>query len=263
MDINGDVGSGKTTLAVKLVRDWYKKLEKLELLPSSASEILCVSNLELKLPYFDYLEPQDLLGLEPTKLGKAVVIDESYTWLESRVSMSKLNRFMSYIVFQSRKRDLDIIVTEQLRSTIDMRFKDMSNYTVFGFDRPNPKTSVAPFEYRVVKNSVMRFRDYILPYKKAEEIFGLFDTKKVIMPLDAEELKADLIASNPVSLNKMVDLIVKELIKEFPEIKQKEFKEVTHDFVNDKLLRIGKPLSYESFVYIRIRNLIQELKSGK
>lgn len=260
MDINGDVGSGKTTLAVKIVKDWYKKLEKLEMLPSSNSVILTRANFDLKFPYFEFLQPQDLLDLEPSKTGTCVIIDEAYTWLESRVSMSKLNRFMSYIVFQSRKRGLDITVTEQLRSTIDLRFKDMSNYTVFGFDRPKPETSIEPFEYRIIKNSTLRYVDLVFPYTKAKELFPLFNTKQVIMPPDIEELKADMIASNPVSLNKTIDQIVKEMKEAYPEILKKEVKEITHDFVSDLLLRLGKPLSYESFVYIRVRSTIQELK---
>jgi hypothetical protein len=258
MDINGDVGTGKTTLAVKLVSDWYRRLEKKELLPSGKNNILTRANFDLNFPYFDFLEPQDLLDLEPSKTGTTVVIDEAYTWLESRISMSKLNRFMSYITFQSRKRDLDIIATEQLRSTIDLRFKDMSNFTVFGFDRPNPKTSTEPFEYRIIKNSIMRYRDFVFPYKKAKELFGLFKTEQVIMPPDIEDLKADMIASNPQSLNKSIDLIVKEVKEKLPEVFNRQVKEVTHDFVNDLLLRLEKPLAFESFVYVRLRSQIQQ-----
>jgi RecG-like helicase len=244
MDINGDVGSGKTLLASKIAIE--------------NPNVPVRANYEIKIPNFKPLAVEDLLSLEATDTGTLVLIDEAYTWLESRVSMSKINRYMSYIVFQSRKRDLDIITTEQLRSSIDLRFKDMSNFTVFCFDRPKPKTSVADFKYRIIKGN--KFKNLVYPFKKAKKLFELYDTKQVIMPPDIEELKADMIASNPTSLNKMVNDIVKDIKKCKPEIFKKEVKEVTHDFVNDLLLQLGKPLQYESFVYIRLRSQIQQLK---
>lgn len=251
MDINGDVGSGKTLLAVDIAQ--------------RNPQIPCKANFKLNLPNVRPLLVEDLLSLEASESGTLVLIDEAWSWLESRVSMSKLNRYMSYIVFQSRKRDLDIITTEQLRSSIDLRFKDMSNYTIFCFDRPKPKTSTADFKYRVIKGN--RFVDLTFPFKTARKLWlktwgenhneDLYDTKQVIMPPDIEELKADMIASNPVSLNKIIDELVSQIFKEFPEIKQKEVKEITHDVVSDLLLRIGKPQTYESFVYIRLRSQLQ------
>ena len=240
--VYGDVGSGKTILLTKIARDYPK--------------IPVLSNFKINLPNVKPLEPDMLLDIEPSEDGIIVLITEAYTWLESRTSQSKVNRYMSYVGFQSRKRDLDIVCDAQLRSSLDLRFKDMENYTIFCGDRPKPKISTEPFLYRVIKG--FRYRDMIFPFKKAKKLFSIYDTKEVIMPHDIEELKADLISSNPVSLNRTINDLVSLLKETFPEIMDKEIKEITHDFVSDVLLQIGKPVSFESFVYTRLRSQIQQ-----
>lgn len=241
----GNVGSGKTILVTEIA----SKVPK---------NVPIKSNFKLiGFPNYEPLEVEELLTLEPSKNGIVVLIDEAYTWLEARVSMSKLNRYVSYVGFQSRKRDLDIMITSQLRSAIDLRFKDMENLSIYCYDRPKPKTSKADFRYRVFRG--FRSKKFIFPFKKAEKLFGRYDTKQVILPPDIAELQAEMEIANPKKLNDTVDKLVSMIQKKKDFSKIEKTSDITHDLVKDFLLRTGKPFAFEPYVYVRLRAMF---KSG-
>jgi len=54
--------------------------------------------------------------------------DELWLWLDSRVSSSKRNRFVSAILAKSRKRDLDILYTSQSFSQVDKRVRKITDF---------------------------------------------------------------------------------------------------------------------------------------
>lgn len=108
----GNVGSGKTLFLTILAKYSKKHI---------------VSNYWLKFKYetldFDKFIRQ---GYEDC----LILMDEAYNYLESRISNSLDNRLSSYIVFQSRKRLVDICITVQLISTIDLRYRSLVNYYI-------------------------------------------------------------------------------------------------------------------------------------
>ena len=252
MGIYGDVGSGKTILGVEVA---YRN-----------PKIPVYSNIKLELPNYQPLEITDIFKLQASESGLLMFLDEAYTWIESRTSSSDVNRYISYIGFQSRKRDIDIICTAQLRSSLDLRFKDMENLSVFCFDRPNPKTSKEDFKYRIVKN--MQFRDLTFPYKKAKKLFPFYNTYQVVMPFAFQELEAKIqTKANPVSLKDTIVEIVKLIqqnknfhLSEFTNMKESN---ITHNYVKNWLIEIEKPLSFEPFVYTRLKAWKSELHERK
>ena len=88
--IIGYRGSGKSLLMVKLIKNKKR---------------LCYSNFRLNLDNYHSLRLIDMLRL-PDNIN--VLLDEGYTWLESRTSTKYINLFMSYIVFQLRKTNRNI-----------------------------------------------------------------------------------------------------------------------------------------------------------
>lgn len=221
----GGLGSGKTLFLVYLA---YKN-----------PDIPVFANFRINLKNCELIEPKDLIGMEYEKA--LILLDEAYTWLESRVSSSKLNRYVSYILFQSRKRGLDFIITAQLLSTIDIRFKDLCDIYFYA------ERVREGFRYTMLSKD-LRMKTFILPYKFAEKkLFGIYNTYEVVMPFDIEELKTDIIAqTNKEEMNKIVDEIVEEI--------KRQYKNVTHAIIMDYLVRTGKPLSLEPLIYVRLKH---------
>jgi hypothetical protein len=242
MGVYGDVGSGKTILGTEIV--------------FRCPKIPVYSNVEMKLPNYHPLEITDIFKLEPSETGLLMFIDEAYSWIESRASSSDVNKYVSYIGFQSRKRDLDIVCTAQLRSSLDLRFRDMETISVFCFDRPKPKTSKEDFRYRFVKG--LRYHDLTFPYKKAKKLFPLYNTNKVIMPFGFQELEAKIQTKEPISLNQTINDII-ELIKHDNNFHVSDFmnmseNKITHSYCKNLLASIEKPQTFEPFVYERMRS---------
>jgi hypothetical protein len=237
MGIYGNRGSGKTLFMV------HKTFE--------CPNIPCKSNFKIESDRVFPLEVFELLDLNPDNKPTIVNIDEAYTWLESRVSTSKLNRYVSYVGFQSRKRNLDILFSAQLSSSIDVRFRDTEDYRVFCKDRPNPRTSVQDFKYAVCKGRRTSFQT--MKFKEAKKLFDIYNTDEVIKPPDMEELQAEIEVLDPHKLNIEVDKLVK-LIRKKNLIDFSNPKAITHDVLKDVLLRIEKPFSFEPYVYVRLKS---------
>jgi hypothetical protein len=238
MGIYGDLGSGKTILSVNYAVKVYNANPENDLR----------ANFKIDLPNFKYLEVENLLDIEkrenPNTITQ-VIGDELYTWLESRVSPSKLNRFVSYILFQSRKRNIDIYGTAQLKSTIDLRFKDLEHITVYAFPR-NPK-SKDDFNYGYIINS--RIVYYKLPYDKCKKLFDLYDSDEIVEPPDIEQLREEIVLSNPKKIKEKLNLVIKKIDKSGISLTK-----ITHDSVKDLLIEIEESMVLEPYLYSRLKN---------
>jgi hypothetical protein len=219
----GDVGSGKTLFATYL---------------ASKDNRPIFSNYKIKLPTYTDLKPETLTSLTSSCL---VIIDEAYTWLESRLSGRNINLYLSYILFQSRKRGLDIILTDQLIGTIDVRFRQLTNYEIYC---QNIETG---FEYTIHK--VNRYANYkpmklLMPYSTAEKIFPLYDSWELISPIDDNlvfnitEDKGDIISQ--------IDEHTKILLKSSKS-------KISKPMVSDYCLRNNLPKSFINLIYNSIK----------
>lgn len=165
IDINGDVGSGKTTFATTLA------------LMSDQPHIY--ANYNIKTDNYVPIEPQDLWTIR----DGVVVLDEIYEWLDSRTSGSHINRYVSQLIFKSRKRNLDIIVISQMSSVEDKRIRDMAQFTVLAEDAGEY------FRYTIMHNSITN--PTIKKIRMSKKIFDIvgpyFDT------MEDHEIPYDLI----------------------------------------------------------------------
>lgn len=231
--IIGDFGSGKTLFLVLVG-------------VSSNREIW--SNFRLHLENYYQLDVMDLIDLGE---NKDILLDEAYTWLESRVSGSFLNRYISYILFQSRKRTIDIYTTEQLFHTIDRRFRDLVHRVVKceRVNNQNPNKDKWDFRFDIYDTYNEDIKSFILEYDKAKQYFPLYDTKQIIEPFNIESLEFQLRKERPeeqYSKIKEISLKLKDSING---------RKLTHSLLKIIMLKNGYKLDYESLVYAYLKNL--------
>lgn len=116
--IQGAMGSGKTILMVRY------------LLKDFANGHKVFSNFGLiKIDYepLNVLELMEKQDLQDVSVG----IDEITVFLDCRKSSSKMNRYISYFILQTRKRNVNLYFTTQSFSYIDYRLLDHMEFQVY------------------------------------------------------------------------------------------------------------------------------------
>jgi hypothetical protein len=229
----GDLGSGKTLGTVLFARS----LSKIEPV---------LSNFKINFPNCSLVEPQQLITMKYEKA--LVILDEAYGWLESRVSSSKVNRYMSYVLFQSRKRGLDIMLTEQVPSSIDLRFEYLYQMIV------NCEEVPKGFRYTFIPRR-HEPKSFFFPLDYAEKLYDKYETLELVEPLGMEEIGEEIgIMANPKKANEKINEIVE---------KAKELPLITHATVSDFMFQHEYPQVLESFVYARLKVQQQQHKQKR
>lgn len=193
VNLIGDVGSGKSLYVVRAL---------------SRTTERPLANFHINIPNFTLLTPEMLVTLTE---GSEVGIDEAYSWLESRTSARKINLFLSYILFQARKRHMTIYTTDQLLDTIDVRFRKMANWVIECESIDNG------FLYRIQKQS--RYKLYhpikkILTEANAKKYYKIYDSWELIDPID-ENLMLD-ISSDKSKILESINCTAKNLLDLYP-----------------------------------------------
>jgi hypothetical protein len=209
--------------------------------PPAGRQIL--ANYTLDLPRAKAVNPEDLVNInEPTLF----LLDEAYAWLESRTSQKAVSRYLSYILFQSRKRELDIVLSMQLFSTIDVRFRNMTDLLIL-----TDKTEKG-FLYTFYKPATRIQARFLLPFENAQKYYGLYDTMEKVDPID-ESMMVSVMSDKSRLLPKL-DEIISEMEKESP------LEEWSKGAVVDYCLEKHYPGQYPSLIFNRIK---RRLKAGK
>jgi len=115
--IFGEMGKGKTLTAVILGLIYKQK----------GYEIYSNMKNFLDSKYIDDLDDLKDLDINTKRL---LILDEIYVYIDSRNSSTKRNKAYSYLIFQSRKRNFDIIYTAQLYSAVDKRLRNLTNIII-------------------------------------------------------------------------------------------------------------------------------------
>lgn len=186
----GDVGSGKTLFTTYLAYKLHKERK------IYANYHIFLDNC------FLLRSPSDLL-----KIGKdenaLIILDEAYAWLESRVSASKINRLLSYLIFQSRKRNFDVAFTAQIFTTVDVRLRKLVDVIVYCERRGDAFT----YEIMTTKFTCKLMMDW----STASKIFKLYDTTEIVLPPTWEE---ELLSYDASELKALAKKIAKQIVEE-------------------------------------------------
>lgn len=226
ISILGNKGSGKTLLTTIIALE---------------SKRMVYSNYWIDMENYKPLEVIDFLNL-PNDVD--VIMDEGYTWLEARTSSSFLNRYLSYINLQSRKRTIDIYLTAQMFSTIDLRFREQSDVIVKCRHRLR---ETSDFFYSFLRVETEQKSSFLLKYQDAKTIFDKYDTYEIVEPHAKEMLELRILESDPVRLWDRISKIGDSI--------KRSLKEITHDRVKASLMKNGYNVGYEPLVYVYLKDL--------
>lgn len=182
----GELGSGKTLFLSLLAKT------------AEHNKMPIYSNFTLRMKHVKNI---DIGDLEMIRNG-LLLIDEAYLWLESRASSSMLNKYISRLIFQSRKRGFDFFISSQLHGAVDLRFRFLEDLTVYACGLNDNEDG---FEYFI--RGWGKVGSYTLPYTVAEKFFPLFDTMEYpeSAPTEFETTK----------YNKEVNKIVNKIIRDY------------------------------------------------
>lgn len=145
-------------------------------------EVLLRANYILNLPNFKIITMDDIRDLimklengeEPDLSNCIYVLDEIWSYLESRTSNAKVNRLLSYFVMQSAKSDVQIIYTAQMNSMADLRLRGVASIII----NCRSTRRDASFHYFVVSQEGWT-NSFKVNKSKAKEagFFEIYDTR--------------------------------------------------------------------------------------
>lgn len=175
--IFGDMGSGKNVRATWYILKWF-----FGFYGDAPIYDECFANFHVAAPPGSTRQVQlltkDAFKSLEHKTNVLVVIDEAYLWLDSRRSMSKENVNVSYVVLQSRKRGFDVLYIAQVRSSVDLRLRELSEIWVYCEKRGDG------FHYTVIWRGMnAKIMHEFLSKKAAEKVFPYFDTREIVSPV--------------------------------------------------------------------------------
>jgi len=158
----GNIGSGKTLLLVFFLK-YLNYANK-------------YANFTTKIKEVKPITLGELLNMNFSLDNKTLVtLDEAYIELDSRRSLKKKNIDISHLVFQSRKRNVDIIYASQLRGSVDLRLRDLTQINILALGKNNKNS----FVYYI--HEFDKF--FTIPNEIAEMLFKLYDTYEIVEPL--------------------------------------------------------------------------------
>lgn len=236
--ILGDRGSGKTLLLTRFLlknkQPFYSNYKIYEKDDKKEMHHL-----------YHELHPDELLHLDdsPKKVG----ITEAYEYFESRLGMGSFQRYMSYIIFQSRKRKMSFIVDTQLDDTIDRRLTRLCDYIIIAEIQDDG------FHYFVTNKKWVK--EFVITFKMAEKIWNKYDSWEVVMTPQVEELGKQIeVTTNRSKLKEKLEELSKIFYSEYGEDMKKN--KITHALIENFLLEHDESDVYESFLYARLQKPI-------
>lgn len=176
--MTGKPGQGKTSLLTYfLVNDYATHKREI------------VANYNLKFPYRQLTDRdlEQLLAGEQELNNVSLGLDEIWLLMDSRLSATDQNLFMSYLYLQSRKMNVDIYGTAQSFGQIDKRFRKNTDY-VIECEKKGDSIFWTSYDMDALKNGTCIPKKHITNMKA---IWDLFDTRQIMKPFRLNKKKKE------------------------------------------------------------------------
>lgn len=153
------------------------------------------SNYKLNFPYvpLTFGKLQKMIENREELQDAVLVLDELYIHIDSRNSMKKRNKIMSYFILQTRKRNVRLLYTTQHLAQVEKRLRDTTDIIVFNKNLSNQTSLVANDGSKptyIKQEYLLQWADNPKPKTKiiyADPIFPLYDTREIIDMEDDED----------------------------------------------------------------------------
>lgn len=114
--ITGNKGDGKTSLSTMFAYNAAQRGRPI------------FSNYHFNDFEYRYLQMSEVLNDVDMLMNSLVVVDEAYMYIDSRSFSSKANKLIGYLVLQSRKRGVDLILNLLQKSLGDLRIRENTDF---------------------------------------------------------------------------------------------------------------------------------------
>lgn len=232
ISIVGGLGWGKNAVAVAKAFEQQKRP--------------IYSNFSIMHPNYHPLTVVDLLKL-PSDCD--VFIDEAYRWFEARVSSwDYINLLMSYVIFELRKRLMDVYMLVQMFSSLDIRLREMSDIIIWM--RPRDRYKKDDFRFAIETKFPYSWEENMIRYEDMEVLFPYYNTYETPPIRKAQEIEYMLLQeeeSQKAYLNKVFEII--DTIKP-------QMEKITHDSVRATLKFNEIYSGYSTDVYLFMKEII-------
>lgn len=218
--IVGSKGSGKTALMTSFAHMYHSKTDK-----------KIISNYDLSSIDENYAQFSYDILFDDKLHNSVLLLDEIYLYSDSRVSMSAKNRQLSYMLYQSRKTDVDIYATMISFMTLDKRFREQVDLLILC-----EKTYMFKYTF-ITKTS--RKKIYIT-FEQMSKIFDMYDTFEIIQNDTIQMFKAQNLSSE--SIQSLVERNLKRFSEYLDEYNQKK---ATNEFIKFFLMKENLPVTSE------------------
>jgi hypothetical protein len=231
-------------------------------------------NYETEFKDYQKIEPHELFSLgedftleNNKKCG--VFIDEAYAWLESRNFGSDLNKYLSYILMQSRKRGMEFITTEQLNSTIDIRFQQLAEINVASIMLKDRFRYIYIFDNLRIAKKDLLFKDcakfvpkiWLKDGVESKPFWDCYRTEEIVKPTKFNELQSKVENIDGKRLNDKIGVLADLFHKEKGCFTYKITQAVIDDFILRHNDVATQDLSYP--LYGRLKSQYDDLAVKK
>lgn len=176
----GKMGSGKTLRAVidayldyKSGREIWSNIKSLKI-PQKYIETMDLISIVLNPDY-------DLSNIPP----KTLILDETHTQADSRISSSFVNRNLSYFISQCRKFGFNVIYVSQFIGGYDVRLRQLTDEITRCVRIQDSLENPIAFEYITWSVELQRITNrYKIPVEVAKEFYKLYNTYERIRPVE-------------------------------------------------------------------------------
>jgi hypothetical protein len=166
MACTGELGIGKTLSLTYIAYKNFLRRKKI------------YANYKLLFPHEVITGMDDFDKAHGGEKGGFMAMDEFWNYVDSRMSISKRNKFISDILLKLRKRNLDLGYTAQHFGMVDKRLRNITNFMAVPEMIRNDRVCVINVYDPFSKQLVRQYRFNTHP------IFKLYDTKQEIERLD-------------------------------------------------------------------------------
>ena len=201
-----------------------------------------VSNYKIDIPNYEEFNISKFINKKYSNC--IILLDEGYVYLDSRLSMSQKNLLISYVLFQSRKKNVEIFMSMQLRSTIDIRFRSLTDFHVIA------ELKTDGFKYTLFNpNCLNEWTTSYLTFEKALPFMQIYDTNEVIE--DTTHPVLFLTQKERYALVKELSGTIREDFSEWytTKTKRKVVPKTSKPFIKKWLMEHEKPMDIASMIF--------------